>query len=92
MSNKENDMAKVTTEQWKDIMKDPFYCLTVDPIYAQEHEPMVTEQEWIKLQIISITKDENGDIRPTEDLESTLSEYFESLIRILKGGGKNRGE
>jgi hypothetical protein len=39
-------------EEWTEgdvrrFLSNPFYCLTVDPLFAQPHEPLVSEEQWI---------------------------------------------
>ena|SRR5271165_4084958 len=39
-------------EEWTEgdvrrLITNPFYCLTADPVLAQPHEPLVSEEQWI---------------------------------------------
>lgn len=83
-------MSEITIEELKDMLSDPFYAITVDPTYTFEHEPMVTKDVWVKNQVLSLIKDEEGNPVEGEALEFRLYEYFENLLNILEGNGKNR--
>jgi hypothetical protein len=38
----------MTEDDVKRILTNPFYCLQkIDPIFCQEHEPLITEEKWI---------------------------------------------
>lgn len=38
----------LTAEDLKRIFANPFYCIVVDERMCAPHEPIVTEDEWIK--------------------------------------------
>jgi hypothetical protein len=49
-------MEHISAEQLKMIFTNPFYCLhKIDPVFCKEHDPLVSEEEWIKVntQLIS---------------------------------------
>ena len=35
----------------KDLFINPYYAITVAPVLATEHEPMVSEEQWIKVNL-----------------------------------------
>ena len=32
----------------EDTLSDPFYAITIDKRFSEEHEPIVKEKDWIK--------------------------------------------
>jgi hypothetical protein len=57
----------------KRIFSNPFYCLPkVDEIFATEHEPLVTEEVFIK-----------SGVKLIEEIGS--EEYLKNLLENLKG-------
>ncbi|MRG46805.1 hypothetical protein GFS24_16920 [Chitinophaga sp. SYP-B3965] len=41
-------LNNLDAEQLKKVTSNPFYCLPqIDEIFVQEHEPLITEDEWI---------------------------------------------
>ena len=42
------DPHGMTEDDVKRILTNPFYCLAkIDPIFFQEHEPLISEEKWI---------------------------------------------
>jgi hypothetical protein len=57
------------------IMTNPFYCITVDSSFTLKHEYMVTEEEWIKVNINMIN-------------EIGAKKWLKNLLENLKGNYK----
>ncbi|HOX41114.1 MAG TPA: hypothetical protein PK263_02890 [bacterium] len=57
----------------KDIFINPYYAITISPSLAGDHEPMVSKEEWVKVNLKLI--DELGE-------EAWLKE----LLRVLESG------
>ena len=64
---------KLTIEELKLIIANPFYCTNIHPSMAELHEPLISEEEWIKAGVKSI--EENG-----------AEEFLKLLIKNLNGG------
>jgi len=71
----------------QDILINPYYAINIDETLADSHEPMVSEDEWVRVQIRTITEDTLGVkvLELTEDQEQRISEYFHRLLNVLKG-------
>lgn len=80
MKNKEN-------QSLQRILSNPFYCLeSVCPIYAQEHEPLISEKEWIGANVqlikeigsekflIHLLENLKGNYVTSDDSESNLND------------------
>lgn len=59
-------------EDIQKMIANPFYAITIHEGLCIPHEPMITEEQWIKCQINFIK--EVGD-----------QKYFEILVDVLKG-------
>ena len=40
-------MREWTPEDIQRLMTNPFYCINIDPMLCAEHEPMLSEEQWI---------------------------------------------
>lgn len=38
-------------KETKDLFINPYYAITMAPVLATEHEPMVSEEQWIKVNL-----------------------------------------
>lgn len=45
---------KLTVKELRMILANPFYCITVDETFIQEHEYLVSEEMWIKAAVNTI--------------------------------------
>jgi hypothetical protein len=54
------------------MLSNPFYAIEIDPILAEPHEPLVSEDQWIA-----------ANIKMIEDLGA--EPYLRNLLSILKG-------
>lgn len=63
----------LTKKKLQKILLNPFYCITIDKTFSISHEPIITEDTWIKSQV-SLIK-EIGE-----------EKYFKLLLDVLKGG------
>ncbi len=43
--------ARMHENDAKELFINPYYAITVSPILAIEHEPMVPEEQWIKVNL-----------------------------------------
>lgn len=55
----------------RDIFSNPFYAINIAPVMAAEHEPMVSEEMWVKVNLKIMQ--EIGE-----------EEWLKSLLRSLK--------
>jgi hypothetical protein len=39
---------EITPDDVSLMLSNPFYCITVDPVFCVEHEYLVSEDLWIK--------------------------------------------
>lgn len=63
----------MSENDFKLMLSNPFYCLKkIDPIFTLEHEPLITEEEWIR--VGSKLIDEIG-----------AEAFLECLLENLKG-------
>ena len=54
------------------MLANPFYAITIAPIFCEEHEPIVTEDQWIAAASRDI--EENG-----------AADFLRLLLDVLKG-------
>ena len=54
------------------LLGNPFYAIEFDPVFAEPHEPLVSEDEWIGANLKTIE-----EIGPEP--------YLRNLLAILKG-------
>jgi hypothetical protein len=54
------------------LVGNPFYAINIDPVLAQPHPPLISEQDWI-----------NANVKLLDDLAPHA--YLENLHSILKG-------
>jgi len=66
-------MSLLTKNEIRKLLANPFYAITIDKTFSIRHEPTITEEMWIKSQIVMI-----------EDLGA--EKYFKILLDVLKGG------
>ncbi len=48
---------EITLDDVALMLSNPFYCVTVDPVFCVEHEYLVSEDLWIKAWVESIKQD-----------------------------------
>ena len=48
---------EITPDDVALMLSNPFYCVTVDPVFCVEHEYLVSEDLWIKAWVESIKQD-----------------------------------
>lgn len=56
------------------ILTNPFYAITVDPIFTQEHEHLVTREQWVA-----------SCVRLVKTEEITIEELLQSILNNLEG-------
>jgi hypothetical protein len=54
------------------LIGNPFYAIEIDPVLAEPHEPLVSEDEWVAANVSSIE-------------ELGAEPYLRNLLSILKG-------
>ncbi len=68
-----NEADGLTVENIKRIIANPFYCVgKMDETMCVEHEPLITEELWIKAAVKSIN-------------ESGAEDFLRHLLENLKG-------
>jgi hypothetical protein len=68
-----NNMTNLNEEDIKKILSNPFYCLSsISPIFCEEHEPMITEEAYIK-----------GCLNLIEEIGA--EDFLRNLLENLKG-------
>ncbi len=63
---------KLTIEQLQRILANPFYCINMHPSITIEHEPLISEEIWIKSAVKSIE-------------EKGAEVFLKNLLENLKG-------
>jgi len=63
---------KLTIEQLQRILANPFYCINMHPAITIEHEPLISEEIWIKSAVKSIE-------------EKGAEVFLKNLLENLKG-------
>lgn len=63
---------KLTVDDLRRIIANPFYCIEIHPSLALTHEPLITEKMWIKSAVNSIK-------------ESGAESFLRELLENLKG-------
>jgi hypothetical protein len=64
---------KISKTDVEKMLSNPFYCLPkIAPIFIEEHEPLVTEEQWIKAGAKSIK-------------EIGAEKFLSNLLENLKG-------
>ncbi len=58
----------------KNMLINPYYAINIHPDLADEHEPLVTEEQWVQANLKLI--DEIG-----------AHEWLEHLLAVLQGAG-----
>lgn len=53
------------------MLSNPFYCITIDPMFSVEHESFIPEDLWIKAWVESIKQD-------------WAEKFLKNLLRNLK--------
>lgn len=61
-------------EDVKDMIANPFYAINIEPELALEHQPLVSESQWIAANLKLM--DEIG-----------AEEWLERLLAVLQGAG-----
>ena len=64
-------MGKITIGDISGMLAQPFYAINFSESLFGDHEPMISEDEWIKVQIQLLK-------------EMTQEEYFKELLKALK--------
>jgi hypothetical protein len=59
-------------EMMKDIIKNPFYCITVAKIFSEEHPHLVTKDDWIKANS-KLIKEQGAEV------------WLNGLLNVLEG-------
>ena len=54
------------------LMGNPFYAVEIDPVLAEAHEPLVSEDDWVAANVVAIE-------------ELGAEPYLRNLLSILKG-------
>jgi len=63
---------KITADDVKRILANPFYCIEIHKSLCEPHEPTISEEDWIKASVVTI-KDIGAE------------EFLKELIENLKG-------
>jgi hypothetical protein len=66
-------MDKLGISNLKKILVNPFYCINIDEVLSSEHECLISEEDWVKVNLKLI-----GEI----GAENWLYE----LLGVLEGG------
>ncbi len=64
----------ITVEQLRRILANPFYAINIHPSMADEHEPLVSEEQWIKAGVVSI-KENGAEVFLRDLLENLKGNY-----------------
>lgn len=65
----------MSEDELKQVLASPFYCLErIHPVFAETHEPLVSEEQWIAANVQSIK-------------ELGAEEWLKTLLAVLKSGG-----
>ncbi len=62
----------MTEEDLKNIFVNPYYAITIAPALTGEHEPMVSEQQWI-----------SANLKVMEEIGQEA--WLKRLLEVLKG-------
>jgi hypothetical protein len=65
---------KLKIEDISRILANPFYCINISENMVGEHEPLISEEDWIKAGVKSIKEDGDGG-----------EKYLKHLLENLKG-------
>lgn len=65
-------IGNLDTESAKKIFINPFYAITIEEIFAQPHEPLVTKEQWIIVNEKLIR-------------EVGAKQWLETLLNVLEG-------
>jgi hypothetical protein len=65
-------MSKLSIDDVRRTLINPFYAISIDPMLCNEHEPLITKEEWIKAQKINIEED-------------GIDLWLETLLEVLEG-------
>jgi len=66
------DEQSVNENDAKKVLANPFYAITVNKLFTDEHEPIVSEEDWVKANAKLIN-------------EIGAEEWLNRLLSILKG-------
>lgn len=69
----------------KQIMSDPFYCITVHFMYAQEHPKLVSREDFVNVAVRNMTEDDDGNKLEPAEIETKITEYMNRLLDNLEG-------
>lgn len=64
---------KLTKNDVARMFVNPFYCINLDEGLFGDHQPMVTEKEWIQTNKVVIA-------------EMGVDKWLKELLEVLKGG------
>lgn len=64
---------KLSVEDLESILINPFYAITIHPGLFGEHAPIISKQEWVKVQKRLLEK------------EMTIDQWLARLLDILEG-------
>lgn len=71
--------------EFKKIMADPFYCITVHYMYTQDHPYLVSREDFVKVAVRNMTEDDDGKKLELPEIESKIAEYMNRLLDNLEG-------
>lgn len=76
---------EISMDNLKDIMANPFYAVTVHEDFIMPHEPLVSKEDWVKVNVRSALEDDNGNKLTLEQVEQKLVEQYTRLLDLLDG-------
>lgn len=77
---------ELTMDDFKRIMANPFYAITIDETLSFPHEPLVSKEDWVKVQLRTLFEDDDGKKYKTlSEVEDAASHWLWTLIDVLEG-------
>ncbi len=78
--------SELNMEDFKKIMCNPFYAIQVDPTLCDKHQPMITKDQWVRIQLLALFEDDDGNSFECDPrIKEQAKALFERLLDVLEG-------
>ena len=80
-------MGDFSIDDLKRMFANPFYAINFDPGLFPAHEPLISKEEWVLVNLRMITEDDEGNKYDlSEEAIEAVKRWLHQLLDVLEGG------
>lgn len=79
-------MSDITINNLKDMFANPFYAIQIERSLTDKHEPLISREDWVKVNLRQMTEDDDGNAYECDPaINKLIEEWLFRLLKILEG-------